>query len=468
MLSTSLSLYFKEQNIGLNYLLFSLLSYFLIYYTFCMSELIMPKIFSIFFFLGFWLKFTTNSLFKNNFGEGTGKFSFDLYSLNEVFIYTNISIFLIILACKNQISFNQKNFARLNFIKIIFIKNQLIFLLAFFFTLIIMIFINFKYQIFLRGLISNNNEIVNAIFNFFYSVFFIVITSLMIDFKKKNTYFVIFVITLFFLSISSLSRIMPLFIIIAICAYYYSNISGIKNFTYLNIKFLHKQKILFLIFIISFIVSLFSVAYLTKFRTQLYSYLNIETCKTIADNNEKIEKVAPRICNDDLYDDLYDDFLKIDQIKTYNSINFFYDFLIQRWVGIDSLMFILAEKNSISDYFKENYSIKDSFVYVTKNIIQVRTPGPLAFFAQYKSYIYFSFSLFVALYLLFMSEKIINFFLNKYKFTSFLLYFLLVWKFVHLGIGGINTFFYYISVYLLIIFLIFVNYIFKKVNLKVK
>ena len=106
MLSTSLSLYFKEQNIGLNYLLFSLLSYFLIYYTFCMSELIMPKIFSIFFFLGFWLKFTTNSLFKNSFGEGTGKFSFDLYSLNEVFIYTNISIFLIILACKNQISFN--------------------------------------------------------------------------------------------------------------------------------------------------------------------------------------------------------------------------------------------------------------------------------------------------------------------------------------------------------------------------
>jgi hypothetical protein len=257
---------------------------------------------------------------------------------------------------------------------------------------------------------------------------------------------------------------MPLFIIIAICAYYYSNISGIKNFTYLNIKFLHKQKILFLIFIISFIVSLFSVAYLTKFRSQLYSYLNSETCKTIADNNEKIETVAPRICNDNLYDN----FLKIDQIKTYNSINFFYDFLIQRWVGIDSLMVVLAEKNSISDYFKENYSIKDSFVYVTKNIIQVRTPGPLAFFAQYKSYIYFSFSLFVALYLLFMSEKIINFFLNKYKFTTFLLYFLLVWKFVHLGIGGINTFFYYISVHLLIIFLIFVNYIFKKVNLKVK
>ena len=327
-----------------------------------------------------------------------------------------------------------------------------------------MIFINFKYQIFLRGLISNNNEIVNAIFNFFYSVFFIVITSLMIDFKKKNTYFVIFVITLFFLSISSLSRIMPLFIIIAICAYYYSNISSIKNFTYLNIKFLHKQKINFLIFIISFIISLFSLVYITKFRYQLYLDLNIEACKTIVDNNEKIETVTPRICDDDLYDSN----LQINKTKTYSAINYFYDFLIQRWVGIDSLMFVLAEKNNISDYFKENYSIKDSFVYVKKNIIQVRTPGPLAFFAQYKSYIYFSFSLFVALYLLFMSEKIINFFLNKYKFTSFLLYFLLVWKFVHLGIGGINTFFYYISVYLLIIFLIFVNYIFKKVNLKVK
>jgi hypothetical protein len=126
-------------------------------------------------------------------------------------------------------------------------------------------------------------------------------------------------------------------------------------------------------------------------------------------------------------------------------------------------MFVLAKKNQISDYFLDGYSITTDFKIINNNSISVRTPGPFALFAQYNSYIYFSICMFGFSYILMFIENIINFFLIKYRFTFFIICFLLVWKFVHVGLGGLNTFFYYFSL-LFFIFLIFIaNYFLKKI-----
>lgn len=420
---------FIKHNVGLNYLFFSLLSFFLIYYSFYRSKKIIPKIFSVFIFLGFWFKFTIVSLYYNKiFGEGTGKFVFDLENLNILFNFCNIGFLFIILACKYQINFNYREYggAGLKWISIFFNRNDIVLLFFYFLTLFFIIFLNLKYKIFLRGIVITYNELISLAFNGFYSFFFIIISSLMLDFhKNKKIYIIVFILTILLLSITSYSRMAPLLMLITIIAFYYLN--------YFNLKFIKSNIIFPIIFLVSFFISIQSTKFINSIRV----------CDYINKGKDCVYLWQER------------------QERREGAIN--WDILIQRWVGIDSLMFVLGRSNDSADVFSKEHFVKSSkeFVRLDENFISVKTPGPFAFFAQFKSYILFSTAIFSSVYLLFFFENFLIFFIKKYRFTFLIVSFLLVWKFLHIGLGGINTIFFYFSLLLFIVLLYFVNYFLK-------
>ena len=83
----------------LNYISFSIISNFLIFFAFRKNALFFETFFSLFLWLGFWFKFTVIiSLTDGLFREGVGLFNYSPYSFNKTLLISQIGILAFILA----------------------------------------------------------------------------------------------------------------------------------------------------------------------------------------------------------------------------------------------------------------------------------------------------------------------------------------------------------------------------------
>ena len=334
-------IFFKSLNIypgnKLVYLLFSFFSLFYLFYSMSAAKYFFHIFLSLFLFLGFWLKYSLVSVYRNSyFQEGIGNFDFSPKSLDDVLIITTIAIFAFLLSNffygKKIEQKSLKN--NINHFYLINNNKNLISLLVFFLSLFIS-FINFEYSIYQKGTISNKDlHFLRNFFVWFYQVGFALIFSLLLDFNlyKKKFENIIFIICLsfFIISISFLSRnyifsILPFFLSIYIFS---------KNY---NLNF--EKKYLFYLSI------LFS---LILFFTSFYAVNNLRV---------KASKVVNLIPTEDVdEEDLKNKKEKINNINAFNTKTeklFFDQFLptfLNRFVGIDGLM-------AIYSYPKKNYQL---------------------------------------------------------------------------------------------------------------
>ena len=415
-------------DLGFSYALFSFANFFLVYYFFFKSKSVLGMFLSFFLFLGFFFKFTITYNFLNvDFGEGIGNFEFSPKSLNELFYFSILGFLMIILSYKSLPNIKINLNFNLNLLKEFFKKNGFKFNLGFILFLILIAFFNLKYSFYIRGRLPEGPLLISYLLNALYSFALLILYSFIYEFRKNKSevkYLIALLALTYFISLSTLSRIMPIYVLLIIFSYYYSDY-GLKL---KNLK-------VFLVFIIAIFFSIYSIKQTTSIRL-----------KTV-----QIERCEP---------DCVQEKLDIGFYKNYAFSNITYrgywsSFLTQRWVGIDSLMFVLGQKKSFNDFNKD--LLTKHLVTVRGNSVSVKTPGIFAFFAQYNSYIYFAVLMYVMFFIFFLIESLLQNLLKEYRFSFSICCFFISWKIIHFGIGGINTVLYFLCLILTILLLFLLN-----------
>lgn len=323
----------------LNYISFSIISNFLIFFAFRKNALFFETFFSLFLWLGFWFKFTVIiSLTDGLFREGVGLFNYSPYSFNKTLLISQIGILAFILAgyFREFFLFNYPKKIDLKFSKYNFFKfgKKKIWISFFIFFLIIGIS-NFYFGIYQKGMIPNIE------INFFVSgslkwLLLFGLSSISatlifseINYSKKFLLFSCLLIYLetFVSSFSMLSRGM-IFNSLAIFfgIYKFSNKVNIPN----DLTF-YIRSLLF-IFIL-FYISVSSVNYIrANFFYEGKSVEFVQNKKDLKFNKE--EKLKFNFFNKNNSEILY--------------------LLINRWVGIDGVMAVISKENLLSvNLFKE-------------------------------------------------------------------------------------------------------------------
>jgi len=426
------------------YLLFSLVSIFFFIDNFFLSNLVSQKFIGLFLFIGFWVKFNFNVMYNDNiFPEyinelhkygGASISSSDYTFLNNFFISSSVFLLSITLASRYLFNFNyiKKRFLSYNLLSLsnfFLSRNYCIFYFIFSFILFI---INFKYQFFVRGISPLiDNIFIISFYKIYFSFIVLILSALALDFyiKKKNNYFIIFLILLF-LSINHLfylSRLAPVLLLpllLSLLNYIYINNN---NSTFNN------KKILYLIFLSFF---LFFLCWYIVFITRNFVYF--EENKLFI-NLQSLDNEA--------------------QYMRKAGDHIFASFLIERWIGADGLMTIIANKKKLSfDYFFSN----SSFTFIDGRLRSVFIIGPAAFFFKSGSYIILFFSTFFTVLLIFNIENLIKNFNKNLYFFQYFYGFILAYEFIHIGGGSLKSIIYYLSLFFFIFVLIITCFFLKK------
>lgn len=386
--------------------------------------------------LGFWFKFSFVSIFFNsNFGEGIGYFNFSRKQYDELLLVCTIFQTSLIIANTAFLKLKIPSY-RLNLksIENACLKNFNSLVIIFLAIIFFICYINFSNEIFLRTKNYNKDYIfLSNFFKFFFRVlgpfmlYFIVDLSLgpNISLKKKIVVILLAALAINVIYFSQLSReaALHLLLIFFIFLLNYENLKNLKNINFLRNYF-------FIIFALFCVVNIFLVQYLRVTNTNSDSE-KISTFKKINNNNVAL--------------------------------------LFNRWVGIDATMAVVSSekkgwsltkniyKNQINWTQEIAWPNTDYFL----NRVHVNIPGPAAFFYSAGSYIFLFFSCFIFFILFFFLEYLIKTISKNFVISTFFLIFILAYRFIHFGLGGINFILFILSILLIIFTLVSINFILK-------
>ena len=168
-----LLIYLGTQNYSsnkINYLTFSIISNFLIFFAIRRDAIFFETYFSLFLWLGFWFKFTCTIVFTDGvFREGVGMFNYSKESFDEVLFVSQIGILSFIISGYFRQLFLFKYPKKINlqnFKKNLFSLGRKNIWLIFIIFYISIAFLNFYFKIYQKGLlpIYDLNFIVSGIF----------------------------------------------------------------------------------------------------------------------------------------------------------------------------------------------------------------------------------------------------------------------------------------------------------------
>ncbi len=393
----------------INYISFSLLSNFLIFFAFRRNAFFFETFFALLLWLGFWFKLTCTISFTDGvFREGVGIFDYSKNSFDEVLFISQIAIFSFILSgyfrefvlFKYPKKLNIQNFKN-NLFKFGRKKIWIIFIIL----IIITSILNIYFKIYQKGLlpIYDINFLISGIFKWLL-LFGLSSISASLIFYEFNFYQKFFIISIliafietFFSSFSMLSRGM-IFNSLALLygIYKFSNkINSPNNFNYYL-----KSILTILVF---FYISVSSVNYIRA----NYFYVGKSVNITDIYKTEIIEKSSKS---------------KEKKYSTSKAINFEILYLmINRWVGIDGVMAVNSKKESLSlpflyssfnekasketpTFYELSFGLEENSVSqdLYENVKGNTLPGIVAF-------IYYSGSYYILFFLIFFLSIISSF-----------------------------------------------------------
>ena len=426
------------------YLLFSIISFYLIIFSFRKKSLFYENFFGVFLFLGFWSKLSLILILKTSFTEGwSAQNSYDIVTpqiLDNSIISSSVGILgFIIFGHLRELFFSYPT--KLNFdINTKFYENNRKFILiSFIFIFIIISFINNYFQVYQRGLIGQSYNFIFTGFVKTSLLYFLSLCSAIILYYEIVSFkrILIFIFLIVFLesfssSISMLSRGMIFNSFALVFAFYkLSNKINLKiNYNY----FLKVISILILIFMTS-------IFYINQIRINILADINANNQKEISNiNNKKIYK-----SNDDLIlNKKVENFLN-------KSIYRFKYLLIHRWVGIDSMLLINKHRDKLSLSLLKN-SIKEKFdpnsisfyertfkIYPEDHYSSISQrkgntlPGLIAFLFFSGSYVFLFFMVMCFSLVAFIFEYLIFKSTSKNLFASALIAMVVSYRFAHFG-----------------------------------
>ena len=468
------------------YILFSLVSNYLIWFSFRKKFFFFETFFCLFLWLGFWFKFSFTLSFSDGyFSEGlVGLFSYAPAQFDSALIVSTVGITGTIFAGHlREFFFSYPALTIKNFSKSLFYVKYKHFIIITFLALVILVsFANFYLRIYQKGFVPLEH------YNFFFSGFIKILllfglTSLssfilyfeIISFKKLSfiTFFIVVIETLLS-SVSMISRAM----IFGIGALYFAMYKFTKSIKeHFNIIFFSKT--LFLI-ICLFYVSVVSSNYLRM----TYFYIGTDISLKVNDLNTSQTNKKNIFENEFLDKNLFiipnKDYLIIldkQDLKNTISLNHFLSLATYRWVGIEGVMSVLGRSDILSfellkKSFLDRFEITSSQFYektfnlknteVTHNIKGNILPGMIAFL-YYSGSLLFLFVSIVTLCLVASTVEFISFMISKKNmFFSSLVSMVIAYRFIHFGYLPHQSYLLFGSLFFVIFMVFLFFYISKK------
>ncbi len=451
------------------YLLFSIISLFLIFFSFRKKSIFYENFFGVFIFLGFWLKFSVIESFHIGFTEGLkGTSIISPQNYDNALIASSVGILgFIFFGLVREKFFFYPSKLKLNFNTDFYKKFRNVFIFILIFAIISVCFLNFYFQIYQRGLIGNSY---NFLFSGFIKTSLLYFLSLCVTFilyfdlasyKKVSILILLLVIFESFLSsISMLSRGMIFNSIAIVFALY-----KLSNKVDLKLQINFYLKFLTLLFI-TFYISVISVNHLRISKFNIGGNFLNETTEQYSE-----KKITPEI-------------LKKNLSKSYIG---FYHLLIHRWVGINSMLIITKNKELLNfdlfyesleekydaksiSFYEKNFNIYPDDNYKINSFRKGNTlPGLMAFLFFSGSYVFLFFS--IVLFSLFATllEYLIYRSSNYNLIASGLIGMVISYRFAHFGYLPSRSYLLFGSIVgLIILFFLFKHFVhlIRKIKLK--
>jgi hypothetical protein len=477
------------------YILFSLVSNYLIWFSFRKKFSFFETFFCLFLWLGFWFKFSVILSFRDQvFSEGlVGLFNYAPAQFDSALIVSTVGIAGTIFAGHLREFFfsypalNIKNFNK----SLFYIKYKNFIIITFLALVILISFVNFYLRIYQKGLAPLEH------YNFFFSGFIKIfllfgLTSLssfilyfeIISFKKLSfiTFFIVVIETLLS-SVSMISRAM----IFSIGALYFAMYKFTKKIKeHFNIIFFSKT---LLLIICLFYVSVVSSNYLRMIYFYTYTDMllkenNLNTSQTNKKNifeNEFQDKNIFIIPRQD-----FTIILDKQDLKNTISLDHFLSLTTYRWVGIEGVMSVVGRSDILSfelikKSFLDRFDINSSEQFyektfnlfstvVSHNIVGTHNvkgnilPGMIAFL-YYSGSLLFLFLLIVTLCLVASTVEFISFMISKKNmFFSSLVSMIIAYRFIHFGYLPHQSYLLFVSLFFVIFLVFLLFYISKKLQ----
>lgn len=385
------------------YLFFSIISSYLIYFSFRKNSIFFETFLGLLLWLGFWFKFTMTVAFADGmFREGVGLFNYSPESFNETLLVSQIGILSFILAGYFREIFIFKYPNKINFffkVNNFFKKRRTQIWITFLIFFILIAISNYYFKIYQKGLLPIYD--LNFLFSGTYKwllLFGLTAISSIIIFLETNVFKKFFItssILIFFetflSSFSMLSRGM-IFNAFALLfgIYKFSNKLNIPN------KLTYYLKSLSIILVL-FYISVASVNYIRA----NYFYIGKSSEFAYDIFKKKTEKKE--------FDKVKKNYSNLDQ--HHSEI---YYLIINRWVGVDGVMAVISKKEILNktfliNSFKERADVKRPTFYEIKfnldtidyseqiysNVQGNTLPGIIAFLFYSGSYYFLFFTLFI-------------------------------------------------------------------------
>ncbi len=474
-----LALQFHEGNVY-NYLIFCILINILFIYTLKTKSLFFEIYFAAFIWLGFWFKYTLSLIFLNGIIYDSGPIT-NMINIDKAIFTSTVAISAVLLSfIVRRKFFKEKEYIikETSFFETQYLnhKNKIIFLFIMLFCIIA--YLNFNLSIYQKGFIYKN-EISPIINNFFkwmllfglttLSCFFIYTEILRI--KKISLPLIILAFFEIFLSYTSmLSRalIMNLSVITFSLSKYFNIIKNKKFFFSILIIL-----ILSMFFINNYFSNFVRINFAQEIGTEIINKDKNKDIK-IQNHNDDQNIVKFKVSNDP-------------NVKP-SPINMSFFIVINRWVGIESMIAVVNSKKLGFELFyeslREKKIINKKTFYETtfqvdydggkevmegkKRVLKGNTlPGIFSFLFYTGNYYFLFVVIFILTFLLSYFEifckKITN---NNIIFASFIS-FMICFRLFNFGYAPSDTYLFIISV-LISVFLIYLlsrfNYFFLKKN----
>jgi len=469
-----LKAFFLYDGSKIYYFLFTIISFYLLFFSFRKKSFFYENFLGVFLFLGFWFKFSIILALNLGYGEG-------IDGLNQKITSQNFDDALVIsfFGFLGFIFFGHFREIYLNYPKKIHTldlsflynkyRNAIIFVFA---CLIIAIsFSNIYFKIYQRGMIGESyNFLISGIIKTSLLYFLALISSVILFFDlasyKRVFLSIIFLILLesFLSSVSMLSRGMIFNSLALIFGIY-----KMSNKININLSIMFFLKTLVVLFIFFFV----SLSLVNSLRTYYFLGNNLSDNKSIIiDKNNKISEEK------EVTAQLIDNNKKINIFYSSKILNL----IIYRWVGIESLLIVSKNieklnfnffKKSLGESFNANapsfyeqeFNLKPEFHERTnKNLKGNTLPGFIAFLFFPGSYIvlFFSVALFclVATIFEFLTYKSFG----KNLIASSLVAMTIAYRYIHFGYLPKQSYLLFGSIIGIISIVFIFSYIYKKIN----
>ncbi len=403
------------------------LSFIFLLYSVASKPNIFKILISLLLFLGIWLKYFVRSLLTpGEFNDPVGHFNYSSNLVSEIFINIAFIIFLIsfIFNC-NYKSYNY-NISKIK------INLNFNFQIIIIFSIFLILFVNYFYEIDYRGLNTHSS----GFWIYFYKYFIHILSPIFIftfidkNYVKDNLKFPFLCLFLFLyaMSINSRSFVFEGFLLLI---FFISKFGDFKNYK--------KYLIFFLLYLILAITNFY---YVNSTRYAIFlsnNNLQLSTESTFNDVKTYIKKTSENVG--------------------------YYSLFIDRWVGLEPIFAIYSYPNKSIETFKDailekkdsNISFYDSKIihdstYLetnNNNIFYQNIPGIIGF-SLYPGNLFITL---IFIGLIFYSLCFLLGSINSGFFSTYIVSFMIAWRISHFGYAPLFTFYYLILIFLTYYFL---------------